>query len=389
MGGLQADPHRPAGAAERLRHVDHAVVADNGLRHDHRPRGRVLQPLIYLRQPAVRQHRPGHAQRVRPPWPHRLRGHRAGQQQRRVHRLGRRPQHRRRDRPRGQVDDPAQLDPVDQAVVQHHPHVQRRGIDLGPLAWAHRGDRAERPVRPLGQRPAGAGRSEGVPARRDLPGQPVERRPGRHHRRRVDAVLAGQDLLHPPPQPGDRPGGPVRLLRYGLLNRLQDTLIGPGTRPAGGPVVDQAPDPPCLIGQPLPLERAQRHLVPAPGQLADLGQLPLPQRARGQIVLRPGPGPFPGLRRDAGDHLDDVTLPPARLVHRLRGKAVQQPLRGQRGRRPRHHPEPRRAEQFRQRDAGLGPGHIDQPDPGPGQAGDRVRGTVDQDLVAGPQRRRP
>jgi HAD superfamily hydrolase (TIGR01484 family) len=74
MGRLQIDAHGPAGVAERLRQVDHAVVADHRLRHDHRPRRRIGQPLVDLRQPPVRQHRPRHPQRVRPARPHRLRG---------------------------------------------------------------------------------------------------------------------------------------------------------------------------------------------------------------------------------------------------------------------------------------------------------------------------
>jgi hypothetical protein len=57
-----------------------------------------------------------------------------------------------------------QLDPVDSPVIVHHPHVQRGGIDLRPLTRPGRGNRAERAVRLDGQRAAGAGGAEGVPA---------------------------------------------------------------------------------------------------------------------------------------------------------------------------------------------------------------------------------
>jgi hypothetical protein len=56
VGGLEVDTHRAAGGAERLREVNHAVVADDGLRDDHRPSRGVFEPLVDGDQPLVRQH---------------------------------------------------------------------------------------------------------------------------------------------------------------------------------------------------------------------------------------------------------------------------------------------------------------------------------------------
>jgi len=222
-----------------------------------------------------------------------------------------------------------------------------------------------------------------------LRGQPVERRPGRHYRGRVDAVLARQDLLHAPPQPVNGPRGPVRLLAHGLRDRLQHPLVGPGSRPGREPVIDQPPGTALLIRQPQPLQRAQRHRPAKAGKLADLGQLPLAQGASLRIVLRPGPGSRRGARRDTGNHLDDVPLPPQCLIRGLRRQGIHQTLGRQGRRRPCHHPEPRRAQQFRQRHAGLRPGHVREAGTGAGQAGHRVHRTADLDLVADPQQRRP
>jgi hypothetical protein len=75
--------------------------------------------------------------------------------------------------------------------------VQRGGLDLRPLTRPRRGHRAERPVGLAGQRPAGAGRADGVPARGQPSRQPVEGPLGRHHRPVPGLAGFGQDLLDP------------------------------------------------------------------------------------------------------------------------------------------------------------------------------------------------
>jgi hypothetical protein len=130
-------------------------------------------------------------------------------------------------------------------------------------------------------------------------------------------------------------------------------------------------------------------MMPASAQFAGLGQLPLAQAARLRVVLGPGRGSCRGARRNPGDHLEDVPFPPACLLRGLLWQDVHQPLRRQRRRRPCHQPESRRAQQFRQRHAGLSTGHIGKAGSGAGQAGHRMRRAADLDLVAGPQQRRP
>ena len=75
--------------------------------------------------------------------------------------------------------------------------VQRGGIDLRPLTRPRRGHRAERPVGLAGQRSAGAGRADGMPARGQPSRQPVEGPLGRHHRPVPGLAGFGQDLLDP------------------------------------------------------------------------------------------------------------------------------------------------------------------------------------------------
>ena len=196
-GRLQGDAEQPARRPEVLRDEHLPVIAHDRLRHDHRPGRGVLQPLVQLQQPPVRQHRAGHAQRRSPARPHRLRGHGPGQQQGRVHRLGRRPQHRRGDRTGGQVHHARQLRPARHPAVQQH-HARRTGWSRsapahpaaaaatwpngppGRLAsdWRVRAD-------PVVCRPAGPARTAGRTS------------PGRHRRPRRP-VLFGQDLPGPP-----------------------------------------------------------------------------------------------------------------------------------------------------------------------------------------------
>ena len=59
-------------------------------------------------------------------------------------------------------------------VVQAHQHIQRGGVHLHHLARRPRVRLAERPVRAVSQRPAGAGRPGGVLAGRQLVQQPVK-----------------------------------------------------------------------------------------------------------------------------------------------------------------------------------------------------------------------
>ena len=205
MRGGQADAQGPARGAERRGQVGLAVVAHDRLRDDHRPGRGMRQPLINRGQALVRQHRAGQPQRVGPARPHRLGRQRPGQQQRGIHRLGGRPQHRRGDGAGGLVDQAGQLDPVHGAVVVHHPDIQRGGIDLRPLTRPGRGHRAERPLGLAGQRPAGAGRAEGVPARGQASRQPVEGPLGRHRRQ-----VAAWAVLARIASPGGAAGPPCR-----------------------------------------------------------------------------------------------------------------------------------------------------------------------------------
>ncbi len=277
----------------------------------------MLQPLVDLGQPPMRQHRPGHAQRVGPARPHRLRGQRAGQEQGGVHRLGRRPQHRCRDGPCRAVDQPGQLGAVDHAVVQHHPHVHRSGVDLHPLPGPDCGHRAERPVRRVSH-----------------------------------PVLGCQDLGGPSAQPVHSARRAVGLLRDRHADSVNYPLINPAGHRGlpGEPVIDQAPHTIGLIAAPQPLQCPQRHVMPGQPQLSGLRDLALPQRGDRRVVLRPRAGIRPGIGGQPAHHLGKMGFQPAGPVRHRGGQPVQQPPGRQR--RPAasgHHGEARVSEQFSQR----------------------------------------
>ena len=105
-----------------------------------------------------------------------------------------------------------------------------------------------------------------------------------------------------------------------------------------------------------------------------LGQLPLAQRPPGRIVFRAGPGARRAARRHPGDHLDQVPLPPARIVHRLRRQALQRRLRRYR--------LPGAGDELQ---AGIG----EQPHRGAIQPGHRAGFTAQPQRVAGTQDRMP
>ena len=219
-----------------------------------------------------------------PARPHRLRGQRAGQQQRRVHRLGRRPQHRGGDGP---------------------------GRDGRSSRSARRGRSCRCPARPA--RPAGWSRSAStrpgrtavtVPngpsgrlasdrrVRADpkvcLPAetprhQPVERRPGRHHRRpgrprarrpgsAPRAAAAGRRCPSTGPSP--------RATAWRTASTTRSSARRPRGLP-GEPVIDQPPARRASHSG----SRSRCNVLsgtscPAAGSSADLRHLPLPQRAR-------------------------------------------------------------------------------------------------------------
>ena len=174
----------------------------------------------------------------------------AGQQQRRVDRLGAdRPQHRRADGAGGDVDRDRQLGAAGDAVVQQHHHVQRGGVDLHLLArpgGERRGERPVRPVRPADRRvaadaervpPAGqhvrpAGRTSLATASAPRPGPCSAssdlRAPGGSaatgcpSRRRVSRV----DHLRGSPRPAARrPGRPGLPRAYPLVDQPPQALL--------------------------------------------------------------------------------------------------------------------------------------------------------------------
>lgn len=175
VGRLQIDPQRGARLPTRLRQIRFPVIADDRLRSDYRSGGRIGQPLIDIGQMPMRQHRPRHPQRVRPPWSHRLRGQCPGQQQCGIHRLGGGSQHRGWNRACRIIDHACQLNPVRRAVIEDHPHIQWRGIDLDHLTRPGHCQRAKWTVRLLGQRPPGACRPERVPTFRQSFDDAIER----------------------------------------------------------------------------------------------------------------------------------------------------------------------------------------------------------------------
>ncbi|ROO63029.1 hypothetical protein EDC02_5039 [Micromonospora sp. Llam0] len=133
MGGLEVDPQERAGRAEVPRQEHAALVDHDRLRDDDRPGRGVFEPLVDAGQPPVRQHRPGHRQRLRPARPHRLRSQSPGQQDAGVDRLRGRAQHRCGHRLGSHVDHAGQLHPPRRAVVEQDQHVQGCGVHLHQL----------------------------------------------------------------------------------------------------------------------------------------------------------------------------------------------------------------------------------------------------------------
>ena len=202
-------------------------------------------------------------------------------------------------------------------------------------------------------------------------------------------MLRVQDLLHPRRSRSTVPVDRSVSSATACAIAVHHPLVGPAARRlASRPAIDQPPDPRFSYRS-----RSRCNVLSAPAGHGRPARPPWPAPAGAGCGppgrTRAGAGFPPRPRRDPGDHLDDVPLPPARLLRGLRRNLVQQPLRRQRRRRPRHH-----------RNAGalsssasvirLRPGHVGQPRPlEAGHRGHRVHRAADPDLVTDPQNRRP
>jgi hypothetical protein len=199
----------------------------------------------------------------------------------------------------------------------------------------------------------------------------------------------GQDLPGPPPQPPPRPGGLAGFLAHRLADRVDHAGIGPAVRRSrpGGPAALTLPRS-HLPAQ--PLECAEPGLVASRRQLRDLGDLPLPHRTGGRVVLGLRDSTRAGLWPQPGDDLENVPLPPARLPGNGGRQLAQQPIRRQPGRPPRRDQlESRVREQLSQRHHRLGPGDVRQPDPRCPHRDHSARPVPEPDLITGPQHPRP
>ncbi|SIN03885.1 Uncharacterised protein [Mycobacteroides abscessus subsp. abscessus] len=240
------------------------MIAHNRLRGDHRPRRRISQPLIDAGQTAVRKNRPRHPQCISPPRPHRFGGQRPRQQQRRIHPFGGGPQHSRGNRPGGVVDHRGQLHPVNQTVIKHDSHIQRRGIDLDYFTRAGHRDRPERAIGLLGQRAAGPRRPKRVPAFSQAFDQPIKRRLRRHRRSIVAAIDGHQRLSHLALQPLHRACRQISLAVDRITHRRDHPLIDTAEHrltPVMAPI-DDAQQAVTFVGEPAPLQRITAHLMP-------------------------------------------------------------------------------------------------------------------------------
>ena len=282
----------------------------------------MLQALVDAEHPPERQGRRRHLHRLRPAGAHRLGGDGPGQQHAGIHRPGRRPQHRRGHRPGRHIDDPGEVHPVGDSVIEADQDVQRCRVDLHQVT--RRGYRylPERPLRTGCQRPAGLRRPGRVPAGLQ-PAEQAVKGPPRRHRRRFPARLR-QDLPGPPEHEHRSPRRLVSRLADGLAHRRDHGVAGPAVRRhlLAAPAVDHAEQTLLLITPPPLGDRVRGHRVPGGGQLRRLGLLPAGQREHRRVILRFRDRSFFRVRRDPAQHLDDVPLPPQRLLHNLRGQVV-------------------------------------------------------------------
>ena len=346
----------------------------------------MAQPLVDAQQPVIGQGRVRHRQAGRPPGPHRLGCQSAGQQHAGVHRLRRRADHRRGNRPGRHVDHPGQIHPAGNPVIEQDQHVQRGGVDLHQLARRRRVGLGEFPLRPARQAPAGGRRPGCVPARRQ-PGEQPEHRGPRRLRARLPPL--GKDLAGPP---DDERRGPRRLVgRLGdrLLHRLGNRGIGPPGRaaPALDPLVNQPGQALSLPPLPPVLDGRGRHRPARGGQLGGLGLLPPGQAGALHVIGRPRRRPGRRVQRRPVHDLNDVGLPPPGPLNSLRRQPGQPGLRRRApARSPRLQPHPAAADQLRDRSLLDGAVIVSEPDQRPGSTQHHPRPPVDADPVPGPDR---
>lgn len=215
------------------------------------------------------------------------------QQQSGVHRLG--PawaQHRRQDRPSGDIDTDREFGASHTPVVEQREDVQAGGIDLDLLPGPQSHGRGE-------LTPVVRERSTADAFRRviswvgELVDKPVERGL-RRHRDRVP-VPVFQELRDQRHQRLDGALGAPPLPAQYVPDRGDDPLVlTPSTaavtslRAAGGAVVDQPPQPLLAVGQPHALHRRPRHPPETQRrQFLRFGLLPLGKRPPIRVVLRP------------------------------------------------------------------------------------------------------
>ena len=287
----------PAGGQERLRDEDLAVVDHDRVRDDHRPGRGMLQPLVDAESAAGRA-APSGPSAARPPSPGRIgSGTHPGQQHAGVHRLGRQAAAPPRHGAGRDVDRAGQLRPAGHPVVQHHQHIQRRGVDL------HRSRPA--PTRP----PARTARQGGQPATGGCgPTRTCASRP-------TACPAAGKDCVvtaAPLPRGRGQPPGSARSARTRrspsattparLGDRLPHRLGHPRIRPPGrsraaGPVVNQPGHAPASSGDAVG-DRAGRHRPARPRSARPPWPAPARSRHRRPVILRSRPGPLRGVRRN-------------------------------------------------------------------------------------------
>lgn len=148
----------------------------------------------------------------------------------------------------------------------------------------------------------------------------------------------------------------------------------------GKAVVHHRSDAAGLVALPLALNGPRADLLAQRGQFRRLGPLPLCQRPAARVVFRPGQGTRRSIRRQAGEDLDQVLLPPQRPLCGLLRQVIEQRGRAQRG--PLADAED--SEVLGRLEVDLVDEHaravdIGQANPHPGQSDDRVRTFLEPD----------